>query len=204
LEGLFVPFLAVCPNCQFSQVCVLPQGAFPRLKCQHCRAIYDPVGSDDTEVLPELAGTVAAKQIVQRRVLRSHLATLQKPARKKKKSEQIQVSAPAAARIPVESVFAEFPTTRLGRLQRPARATGRDAAIGLAWLSVICGGLSLMLVHLPNGWWIALAAASLGLVLGLRACRHVRPVPTVLVPVFNLVILAMLVLAPEWLGIAVH
>jgi hypothetical protein len=66
-EELTVPFLTVCPDCRQAQVCVLPAKAFPRLMCVRCRAVYDPIGNEDTEVIPELAGVAVANAIERRK-----------------------------------------------------------------------------------------------------------------------------------------
>src|SRR5688572_11055550 len=37
------------------------------MKCRRCRRVYDPIGSDDTDVLPDLAGVATARRVLARR-----------------------------------------------------------------------------------------------------------------------------------------
>jgi hypothetical protein len=98
-----VPFLAVCPECHYSQVCVLPTGVFPRIKCCRCRGVYDPVGTEDTEVIPELAGATVARLVLERRAMRARMRAIRERRRRKARRR--------ARRLATAGVVAAPPST---------------------------------------------------------------------------------------------
>lgn len=96
-----MPFLAICPECHYSQVCVLPRHVFPRMKCCRCREIYDPIGTEDTEVIPALAGSTIARLVLERRSNRAEVrAARERKRRKRRRRTRKLVAAGAVAGPP--------------------------------------------------------------------------------------------------------
>lgn len=99
-----MPFLAVCPECHYSQVCVLPANTFPRVKCGRCRGVYDPVGTDDTEVIPELAGATLVRLVQERRAARAQSRAAQ--GRRRRRTRRRGPPAVGAAPLSAEAIAA--------------------------------------------------------------------------------------------------
>jgi hypothetical protein len=127
-----VPFLAVCPECHYAQVCVLPTRIFPRIKCGRCREIYDPVGTEDTEIIPELAGSTVARLVRERRANRAEVRAARERRRRKRRSRARKLVAAGAAASPsAEQIAAAVLSEPMPVVAAdpPADETGPEAGV---------------------------------------------------------------------------
>src|SRR5437763_1312770 len=81
-------------------------GVVPRMKCCRCREFSDSVGSDDTEVFPELAGATIARIVGQRRAARKRAerAGRERKRRRLRRAKKLATAGAAAAPPSAEAI----------------------------------------------------------------------------------------------------
>jgi hypothetical protein len=170
-----VAFLAVCPDCQHSQICVLDSQIRPRVLCSHCRTVFE-AGAPALEPLAKVASApvvVSATSATRSAPETTQSAT---PALKSKPPtpppvawpDVLHVKTPAASDDDEEEVLPPRLLVLLRKWMNPLGAVGLGLC-ALALLVAAIGRLSFLV------WLLAAAAVVVGLIAIRGARRERRP-----------------------------